>query len=398
MSSAAQMDLGSSAPYIASAPPLAHGEPVTAPQRFAFSGTGSEYFRIWIVNLMLTVLTLGVYSAWAKVRRLRYFYRNTSMAGARFDYHGAPTAILKGRVLALALAGAYQLALHVSGIAALVLGLLLVAVMPWLLARSLRFKLANSSYCGVRFRFDGTSAQAYRTLAVFPLALGVAILLTWSVATSFSGQPALVLITGMLCALAVFGSAVLTHFWIKRYQHQHAQLGQTRFYFHAHARSFFHLYLKTIGLFVLSAVLVGVFTFLCKSALPIDTSGPLGSLLGIGVGMLSAYALFLLVQPFFDSRLQNLVWNQTDLGEHQFTSEAKAHKLALLHAANLVLIVLSAGLYKPFAVVRVLKYRIESLSLVPNGALEDFHSAPQDDRTGALGQEAGDFFNIDISL
>ncbi len=41
--------------------------------RFEFTGDGREYFRIWIVNVSLTVITLGIYSAWAKVRRMRYF-------------------------------------------------------------------------------------------------------------------------------------------------------------------------------------------------------------------------------------------------------------------------------------------------------------------------------------
>jgi uncharacterized membrane protein YjgN (DUF898 family) len=71
--------------------------------RFAFTGSGSEYFRIWVVNLLLTVLTLGIYSAWAKVRRLQYFDRNTLLAGASFDFHGDPKAILKGRLLGVAL-------------------------------------------------------------------------------------------------------------------------------------------------------------------------------------------------------------------------------------------------------------------------------------------------------
>ncbi len=34
-------------------------------QGFRFTGNGGEYFRIWIVNLMLTIVTLGIYSAWA---------------------------------------------------------------------------------------------------------------------------------------------------------------------------------------------------------------------------------------------------------------------------------------------------------------------------------------------
>ena len=48
-----------------------------------FTGSGSEYFKIWIVNVLLTIVTLGIYSAWAKVRRLRYFYNNTRFAGSK---------------------------------------------------------------------------------------------------------------------------------------------------------------------------------------------------------------------------------------------------------------------------------------------------------------------------
>ena len=40
-----------------------------------FRGNGYEYFRIWIVNILLTIMTLGIYSAWAKVR-------NCYLAGA----------------------------------------------------------------------------------------------------------------------------------------------------------------------------------------------------------------------------------------------------------------------------------------------------------------------------
>ena len=54
-------------------------------QRLTFTGSGGEYFKIWIVNLLLTIVTLGIYSAWAKVRRNEYFYRHTRLAGAGFD-------------------------------------------------------------------------------------------------------------------------------------------------------------------------------------------------------------------------------------------------------------------------------------------------------------------------
>jgi len=54
---------------------------------FEFHGKTGEYFKIWIVNLFLTIVTLYVYSAWAKVRTKRYFYGNTTVDGSSFEYH-----------------------------------------------------------------------------------------------------------------------------------------------------------------------------------------------------------------------------------------------------------------------------------------------------------------------
>src|SRR5688572_4599177 len=102
-------------------------EPVT------FTGTGAEYFKIWIVNLALTIVTLGIYSAWAKVRRLQYFYRHTRLAGAGFDYHGDPIAILKGRIVGLVLFGLYSSMGYVGTWMTLVILVIFAVLLPWLL-------------------------------------------------------------------------------------------------------------------------------------------------------------------------------------------------------------------------------------------------------------------------
>jgi uncharacterized membrane protein YjgN (DUF898 family) len=83
--------------------PLRVGQPNPPPAPeadglgFSFSGDGAVYFRIWIVNLLLSILTLGIYSAWGKVRSHQYLYGHTRFAGSSFGYHGKPLAILKGR-------------------------------------------------------------------------------------------------------------------------------------------------------------------------------------------------------------------------------------------------------------------------------------------------------------
>ena len=75
--------------------------PTSPPQPFQFEGSAGEYFGIWLVNLLLSVITLGIYSAWAKVRRLRFFLGYTTIGGHRFEYHANPMAILKGRLVAV---------------------------------------------------------------------------------------------------------------------------------------------------------------------------------------------------------------------------------------------------------------------------------------------------------
>jgi uncharacterized membrane protein YjgN (DUF898 family) len=94
------------APFAAAGAPILH--------RFEFRGSAGEFFRIWIVNVALTLITLGIYSTWAKVRTRRYFYGNTFVAGYAFDYKALPWRILIGRLVALALFVGYNTTVGVS--------------------------------------------------------------------------------------------------------------------------------------------------------------------------------------------------------------------------------------------------------------------------------------------
>ncbi|HEY1043658.1 MAG TPA: DUF898 family protein, partial [Telluria sp.] len=55
---------------------------MTTETRLEFTGSGSEYFRIWIVNILLSIVTLGIYSAWAKVKANKYLYSCTRLNGS----------------------------------------------------------------------------------------------------------------------------------------------------------------------------------------------------------------------------------------------------------------------------------------------------------------------------
>ena len=79
-----------------------------------FKGRAGEYFGIWIVNVLLSILTLGIYSAWAKVRRVRYFYGNMYLDGHNFEYHAKPRQILIGRLIVVGVLIGYQVLIAIS--------------------------------------------------------------------------------------------------------------------------------------------------------------------------------------------------------------------------------------------------------------------------------------------
>ncbi len=380
-------------------PPRRAEKKALGPLTLKFTGTGEEYFRIWVVNLLLTIMTLGVYSAWAKVRRLQYFYRNTRLDDATFDYHGKPKAILKGRLLALFLVVAYKVAFEIYPPAAGGVALVLVALVPWLLARSFRFKMVNSSYRGLRFHFTGSAIDAYKMLSLFPVLAAFIVFFGWNVAVSGRGQIGMgTVVLGLALLVLIVCTVPLGHYLLKRFQHNNAYFGQTPVFFDARPAEFFKIYAKAVGFLMLGTVSAGIFAALTHNAFEYVKATMFGWFFTLLYGVGSAYALYLFVTPFLQSRIQNLVWKHTELAGHRFTSRVTARRLLWIHSTNLLLVALTLGLYKPFAQIRVMKYRVESLTLVPDGSLEDFMCNHAGDNASALAQETGDLFDIEIAL
>ncbi|MGD0960104.1 MAG: YjgN family protein [Methylomonas sp.] len=348
-------------------------------QQFHFSGTGNEYFRIWIVNVFFSIVTLGIYSAWAKVRRNQYFYRHTLLAGSSFDYHGDPKVILKGRVFAVVIFAGYSALQKFNPTVAGLFFLLIILIMPWLLVRSFRFRLYNSSYRGIRMGFHGRTGAAY---------------INWLL------YPALSLFT--LGALMPLVQKLNTG-----YIRNNASYGNTFFTFTGKAGGFFRiwlgLFLYLIALFLAAGIVLGVLT--STAALPqinLKDSNALSSFLlhhGYILPMLFLFALsaYLFFKTYIFVSLQNLIWNNTHLAELGFSSTLKIREMFFITLTNLVLIVVTLGLYKPFADIRLARYRIERLNLLAATDIERFMQGAQVSAT-AVGEEVSDIFDMDIAF
>jgi len=346
-----------------------------APVPVRFTGSGAEYFGIWIVNLLLTIVTIGIYSAWAKVRRLQYFYRHTELAGSSFDFHGSPIKILIGRLVALVMLIAYNYTVRIQSVWTLAVVGGIGLIMPWLLRNSLRFRLYNTSWRGVRFHFRGTVGRAYRVFLLY----------------------------GILSVITLYIMAPFMHQRVKAYQHSNTWFGKTQCSFHAGAGQFYKIYLlllAAIAAFGILAGFSGVFGMFIAATEAQKHGGRVNPYDAVKA-LLMLYGITILVAvsigPVFRALIANLIWSNTRVGEHRIECNMSPLGLIWTTLSNLVLIVLTLGLFIPWASVRMAKFQLEAVRLVPAGDLQQFVDA-EPDQVGAVGEEAASAFDFDISL
>lgn len=400
-------------------------QPPSGPQPLdiRFTGSGSEYFRIWIVNLLLTVVTLSLYLPFAKARRLAYFQGNTVVGGHALGFHGDPWKMFRGYLLVLALGITYSVASRLSPTAALVAVSAMAAVWPALWRASLQFRTANTSWRGLRFRFTGSLNGAYN--AMLPVFLPAVLFMVFALNGEHTNElddPEMASATAQrmgLLMVAIMLATVAALPWlfarIKRYQHGHYAYASEQTRLTAGASPFYGLWFKSMGVSILT--MLGAFVAAVALAIAVGGFALVQSLLsggrgaGMGPGMGAAVAVVLVVGlgliylsmfaipgPYAQSRLQNLLWGHTASPRIQFRSGLRLWPLAKRTVINLVLTVITLGLYRPFAAVAMAKLRLEAVGLEVQGNVDDWvntENARMDDATGDL---AGDFFGIDLGL
>jgi uncharacterized membrane protein YjgN (DUF898 family) len=376
--------------------------PVPPPQAqrlpIRFTGSGGEYFRIWIVNLLLTLVTVGIWSAWAKVRKTRYFWSNTQLAGAAFQYHGNPGAILRGRLVAGAFFVAYWVAGRISVTAGMVAGGALMLLGPWLFYMSMRFKLANTSWRGLRFGFDSTAGRAYAVLAP---ALVLGILFFGSLATVQRIAPGERPnpVPMLLAELAFFAFWPWLHARVKSYQHGCTRYGNLAFEFEPSTDAFYGVYGKTFLVALPFFVVFGTAVVFAASGAGKDPAAMTRALIPF---MVAAYAVFLVayafVVAFFTARMQRLVWTRTHAGPVRFSTSVTAGGFTRVWIVNGLLTLITVGVYWPWAAVAIARYRLECMTVEAGAPVEAVSAGSLPAERSATGEGAVDLFGWDIGL
>ncbi|MDO9434250.1 YjgN family protein [Hydrogenophaga sp.] len=376
-----------------------------------FTGSGSEYFRIWIVNLLLTLVTFTLYVPFARARRIAYFQNNTLVGGDPLGFHADPWKMFRGYLLVLLLGlGYWAVSKFLPGLTWLAVVVFMV-LWPALWRASLQFRLRNTSWRGVRLSFQGDLKSAY--LSMLPFFLPALVFVLFLPAVREDETMAREAANGLA---ALVGFVMLAFFallpWLfarmKRYQHGGYAFAQERTQLQVGAGRFYALFFKTSAVSIVAGLLVGG-ALVLVALLVLGGAEAMGALAGGRAGFAGAvimvvalgliYLLMPLVtMPYFAARFQNLLWGGTQSPKIGFESALRFRDLFRVTLVNWLLIVVTLGFYWPFAKVRTARLKLEAMSLEVEGPVDEWISRAQRSSQGVLGDAAGDFFGIDMGL
>ncbi|MEN6375691.1 MAG: YjgN family protein [Smithella sp.] len=308
--------------------------------RFSFQGNGGTLFGIQIVNLLLIIVTLGIYYFWAKTRVRSYTWSQVDFCGDRLAYHGMGKEILIGWIKAVALFGipfyilknvpiltGAPLSVIITG--SLASSLLIMFFIPVATVGARRYRLSRTSLRGIRFSFRGKWQEFAKIF--------------------FGSLPWMILTFGFYFP---YFEMRCQDFLIEK-----GYFGNQKFSFYGEGKDL-------IKSFIIAALL--------------------------------AFPTFMLSLVWYFYTKKKYVWNHTSFSTASFKSTITFGGFIGLYLVNGLILILTLGLGAPWVKVRTMRYYLENLTLEGQVNFSKIVQEAQD--SSAFGEEVGDFFALDFDL
>jgi uncharacterized membrane protein YjgN (DUF898 family) len=384
-----------------------------------FSGSGGEYFRVWIVNLLLNIVTLGFYTPFARRRTAQYFYGHTQVAGSPLEFTAQQRKMVFGFLLLVVIYVTFKMAANTGQeTTTSVLLLAGAALAPYFWGSAMRFRLGATRWRGVRLQFTAGWYEVYK--ASWPV---FAVALTWvAVLAAFAALAGDALLPAKGAAqlrglrsvpltawLLIAGALVATFLCIIRLEFNYKSLLVSKARIGGQAGrwkpvygDFVRIWLATLAVFlagvfvftlVVAAVVGGSFSALSASGNPISAGlvlAIIAATIALLFGILFASAP---ARAYRQARMFQLVWNNVGVSHiARFKCKLRARRFVLLRLRNMFLALLTLGFYRPFAMVSEHRMKTESVTLHVKGGLDQLvgELARQQDGIGdAIADAAG---------
>jgi uncharacterized membrane protein YjgN (DUF898 family) len=330
-------------PPVYVAPPSGPGwepAPVSSVRHPSFHGNGGTLFGIHVVNVLLTLITFGIYYFWAKTRIRAYLSGQTEIEGDRFAYHGTARELLLGTLKAVLVFGLPILLLQfvrdvldvpplLRRVAAIGLAVLAYAFFPIAMVGARRYRLSRTSWRGIRFSFRGRVGEL---LKIFILG-------------SF--------LTGLTLGLYYPFFLVSRQAFLMSYSY----FGGERFNFTGRGRDLF-------GRFLLAVLLT------------LPTLG--------------------LCWVWYVAFKRRYFWDHTSFATARFSCSVTGGALLGLWVVNALLLIGTLGIAWPWVRVRNIHFAFRNLALV--GALDLARIRQEAQQVGSMGEGLSGFFDSGFDL
>ncbi|TGM02243.1 DUF898 family protein [Leptospira jelokensis] len=278
--------------------------------RLQYHATGGQLFILFLKNMFLTVVTLGIYSFWARTNIQKFMAENLEWAGERFSFHGTGKERFIGFLKAVGIFIVLFIGMiivqwilsfipipYLSQIVGILLYIaVILALVPIIIVGGRKYMTSRTGYRNLRFGFDGKIIEIAKIYA-----------------------------KGILLTIVTLGIYYPWFFAEKEaYLQSKTRYGNTNFGFSAEGKEIFFLYLKG---FLLSIVTLGIY------------------------------------YPWFLADVQNYIWNRTSFQGKKFRSDITGGKIFVNFLIAYLIILFTLGIGFAWAVVRLTKLFIESVSL-----------------------------------
>ena len=324
-----------------------------------YDGRIGELYQLFLLNILFTILTLGIFRFWAITRYRRYFWSRMRFQHERFEYTGTGGELIIGFLLAgLVLLGGGVVVSIIGGLLSLIwpplmfvpivaYGLFIVLLAFGAVFSAQRYRLSRTQWCGIRGGMTGSMVQYG----------------AWS------------LLYAVCCVLTLFQLVPWTQVRLAEKRINASSFGSARFSFQGRAGRLYLAYLATLaGVAALFAIVAGAGYAAVHSLLPLilapsrsipEAQQARQLLLWLAEVLIPAYLAFLigasLIGCWYSALFERHVVGHTTLAGMRFSSTMSGPALLLLVAGNILIVLCTLGLGFPILLHRNARFLARTL-------------------------------------